>query len=225
MLRDVSGPVVAPVRPAAIPEWRSDLDPHALPPTPHLTLGQRRVLLACLEQFSAKGYVASSTRDIAAAMGIQSPSLYNHFASKEAMLSALVLLGYEHHGQRVMAALVGAPSTPEAQLAAVVREHILVSCEFARLSLVSQQELTHLAPETLARVIGYRSQLGLMVEQILRRGDDSGQFRVVHPSTTIVTVAGMGQVAAHEFPYLAEVAMPDYASQFVDLALRLVGAA
>jgi AcrR family transcriptional regulator len=203
--------------------WREDIDPEALPPTPHLTVGQRRVLTACLEQFATKGFVASSTRDIAASVGMQSPSLYNHFASKEAMLSALVLTGFEYYNERVLAALVAADSHPVAQLSAVVREHILVSCEYPRVAVVIQQELSHLPNDALATALGYRNQAAALVEQILRRGNDGDVFKVNHMRTTISALGSMGLSAATTFPFRPELVATDYADEFVDLALRLAG--
>ena len=48
-----------------------------------------RILEVAARLFATKGYAASSTREIAAAVGIQQPGLYKHFLSKEAILQAL----------------------------------------------------------------------------------------------------------------------------------------
>ena len=50
----------------------------------------QRILDKALELFSAKGYDSVSVGEIAAAVGIKAPSLYNHFPSKQAIFDAIV---------------------------------------------------------------------------------------------------------------------------------------
>ena len=45
---------------------------------------------AALELFAQHGYAGASMRQIAAAVGMKAPSLYNHFSGKAAILSALI---------------------------------------------------------------------------------------------------------------------------------------
>lgn len=51
---------------------------------------RQRILDKALELFAAQGYDAVSVNQIAAAAGIKAPSLYNHFASKQAIFDAIV---------------------------------------------------------------------------------------------------------------------------------------
>ena len=51
---------------------------------------KQRILEKSLELFSAKGYDAVSVGEIAKAVGIKAPSLYNHFPSKQAVFDAIV---------------------------------------------------------------------------------------------------------------------------------------
>ena len=51
---------------------------------------RQRILDKALELFSAKGYDAVGVAEIAKAVGIKAPSLYNHFPSKQAIFDALV---------------------------------------------------------------------------------------------------------------------------------------
>lgn len=51
---------------------------------------RQKILDKALELFSAKGYDAVGVGDIAVAVGIKAPSLYNHFQSKRAIFDAIV---------------------------------------------------------------------------------------------------------------------------------------
>ena len=51
---------------------------------------KQRILDKALELFSTQGYDAVSMGQIAAAVGIKAPSLYNHFPGKQAIFDALV---------------------------------------------------------------------------------------------------------------------------------------
>jgi AcrR family transcriptional regulator len=50
---------------------------------------RQRILEAARQRFAAGGFEASTTRDIADAAGIASGTLFNYFATKEAILAAL----------------------------------------------------------------------------------------------------------------------------------------
>lgn len=50
-----------------------------------------RILHEAARLFTARGYHGASTRDIAEAVGIRQPSLFNHFANKQAMLAELMV--------------------------------------------------------------------------------------------------------------------------------------
>lgn len=51
---------------------------------------RQKILDKSLELFSARGYDSVSVGDIAKAVGIKAPSLYNHFPSKRAIFDAIV---------------------------------------------------------------------------------------------------------------------------------------
>lgn len=51
---------------------------------------QQKILDKALELFSTRGYDAVSVGEIAEAVGIKAPSLYNHFPSKRAIFDAIV---------------------------------------------------------------------------------------------------------------------------------------
>lgn len=75
--------------------------------------------------FRHKGFSATSTRDIAAAVGMQSGSPFYHFESKQALLGAVMLEGMHGALQRQEAALAALPANACARerLHALVRNH------------------------------------------------------------------------------------------------------
>ncbi|MEY9967091.1 AcrR family transcriptional regulator [Streptacidiphilus sp. MAP12-16] len=53
-------------------------------------LSRERIVAAALRLVDAEGLAALSTRRLAAVLGVSGPSLYNHFATKDALLDAVV---------------------------------------------------------------------------------------------------------------------------------------
>lgn len=51
---------------------------------------KRLILKKALELFSSNGYDSVSVAEIAKAVGIKAPSLYNHYESKQAIFDAIV---------------------------------------------------------------------------------------------------------------------------------------
>lgn len=56
---------------------------------------RERILLEASQLFARKGYHGTSTREIAAAVEIQQPSLFHHFPSKHSIMAALIDIDHE----------------------------------------------------------------------------------------------------------------------------------
>ena len=87
------------------------------------------VLRRAMEVFWAKGYDGASLSELTAAMGINSPSLYAAFGSKEALFREAVGLYTETVGTEIWAAIPEAPTAREAI------EHLLYATAEAYASL------------------------------------------------------------------------------------------
>lgn len=72
--------------------------------------------------FRQQGYERTTVRDIAAAVGIQSGSLFHHFASKEEILKAVMIEVIRFNTQRIETAIAAAPDTRG-------RLRALIACE------------------------------------------------------------------------------------------------
>ena len=204
--------------------WLSEFAPDALPAIDGLTHGQRKVLQACLQLFAEQGFAGSSIRDIAAAAGLQPASLYNHFASKDAMLSTLMVLGHEYHLDRVLRAVLGSSSEPREQLQTLVHAHVRVHCEYPRLGLIVNREDSFLPQEVRPQVTAIRARSGSITRDIIERGAAQGVFTPVGPQATILALASMGVDAARWFPYQSEISVDALARDYALLAMRMLGA-
>ncbi len=91
--------------------------PHVQPPPQRTRKGERtaeRILDAAEALFAERGYAGATLRDVAQAVGLRVPSLYNHFARKEELYEAVLERGIRPVLVS-LAAFVDAPDDPERQ--------------------------------------------------------------------------------------------------------------
>ena len=90
----------------------------------------RRMALVCVaaKQFRQRGFHGTSTRDIAAAAGIQAGSLFYFFESKEAILHAVMRDGMAQAAVAQAAALeaLGSRASGVTRLEALIRNHLQI---------------------------------------------------------------------------------------------------
>ena len=82
------------------------------------------ILNEALNLFSEQGYEGVSMRDIAKAVGIQAPSLYNHFASKEDIFNSLMDAMTERYHKMAVQNQV-----PQGSMEDVVGAYVFVTTE------------------------------------------------------------------------------------------------
>ena len=96
---------------------------------------KEKILKTALKLFSAKGYKATTVRDIAGAMGVKQSALYNHFKNKDEILETLI-------GNLTSSAIVTLFADKEPQTAAKQGKSLLlgIATTFKLLSFDSQNE-------------------------------------------------------------------------------------
>lgn len=140
---------------------------------------RRALIVGAARLFRRKGFDGTSTRDIAAAAGMQSGSPFYHFRSKQALLFAVMEEGMRHAVERQGEALAaaGALSPPE-QLRLLVRKHFEVLLgpgnDFIPVMLYESRSLT---PRQRATLAGLQAQYEAAWQPVLQALHESGRLK------------------------------------------------
>ena len=155
-------------RPRKSPEARDD--------------GNRRqeLIRAAAHLFRQQGFAATSTRDIAAAVGMRSGSPFYHFENKEALLAAVMLEGMQGALQRQNAALAGLPPNADVRerLRVLVRNHFDVllgpDSDFIPVMLYEWRSLSAEQRQTITQI---KDEYEAAWTPVLQALHDSGQLQ------------------------------------------------
>ena len=129
--------------------------------------------------FRARGYPATSVRDIARALDLQGPSLYAHVASKEDVLWSIAQRAADRFAEVQRQADL--PGPPADRLRALVAAHVgVVTAEQAQ-AAVFLHEWRFLGAERRAEMAGRRDAYEHTVRGLIAEGVAAGVFRPVDP--------------------------------------------
>lgn len=178
------------------------------------------ILEAAGALFARRGYHGTSTREIAAAVGIAQPSLFHWFPSKEAILRqiaerALVgpttLLDYLERTDR----------SPSEKLFEVVYFHTWYLCS-QRLDLTAVIEASDVATEAVAEWRPTIDHYTAGVRRIVEDGIEAGEFVTGNANAITMAVLGMCNWTLRWYRKGGPVSPEALADQFAQMALRSV---
>ena len=124
------------------------------------------------------GYAAMSLRQLAAEVGIQSGSLYNHISTKQELLFDLV----RDHINELLRQLVLAlhdKDEPVEKLRAFVSFHVTYHMTKKREVFIANSELRSLEPKNYDAIVALRGAYEQRLADILAEGVSEGVFEVV----------------------------------------------
>lgn len=139
---------------------------------------REEMLAAAVALFSRKGYHATTVRDIADEVGMQSGSLYAHIASKEDLLDEIV----RQAADRFMAAITpiaDGPGPAGERLKRAMAAHIRVVAASPEAATIFLHEWKALSPERRAAVAERRAAYEEQLARIIRQGVEAGEFRPI----------------------------------------------
>jgi AcrR family transcriptional regulator len=123
------------------------------------------------------GYAAMSLRQLAAEVGIQSGSLYNHITTKQELLFDLVREHINELLRQLDRALDG-KEQPDEKLRAFVAFHVTYHMTRKREVFIANSELRSLEPKNYDAIVALRGAYEQRLAQILAEGVDEGVFEV-----------------------------------------------
>jgi len=124
------------------------------------------------------GYAAMSLRQLAAEVGIQSGSLYNHISTKQQLLFDLVQDHINELLRQLDLALQGKDG-PEEKLLAFVAFHVTYHMTKKREVFIANSELRSLEPKNYEAIVALRGAYEQRLAGILAEGVSEGVFEVV----------------------------------------------
>jgi AcrR family transcriptional regulator len=182
----------------------------------------RALLVSAVLCFSRKGFHATTTRDITAAVGLSPGALYVHFPSKEDVLFEIVRTGHE----RALEAMRTQPDNGDLTdyVHRLVASHVAWHARHHTVARVCQYELAALTPEHHVVVVDLRQQFSSVLRSAVTRGTNAGVFDVPDVSRAVRAVLSLG-VDLVRWYRLDGADPPEALGGFhADLALRMIGA-
>lgn len=140
------------------------------------TFPSDRVLDAAAALFWRKGYAAASTRELAAALGMEKASLYYHFRKKEDVLYAICVTCLEH-GIRTVTEAVQKAATPTDKVQTLIRAHLRAILDSPDRYATTLTELRSLGPRRRKKVMELRDQHESFVRSVLQNAQNEGIVR------------------------------------------------
>lgn len=137
-----------------------------------------KLLQAAAHLFSSRGFDRTTVRDLGAAVGIQSGSIFHHFRSKDDILRAVMEETIHYNLALMRAALVGLDD-PRQRLRALIR------CELQAILGVSGEAMSvlvyewrSLSEEGQQMILGLRDIYESLWLDVLQQASDKGLIRI-----------------------------------------------
>jgi AcrR family transcriptional regulator len=191
------------------------------PPRDRVT--ERLVIDAALTLFAQRSYHGTALRDIAAELGIRTPSLYNHIESKQELLRGILVTTTEQVWSDFETAVAGVADVSE-RLRRAVMTYALRHAVHRREALIVNRDVDSLEEPARSQVMALRRQHERAVREIIIEGAAAGVFQVSDPLLASFAILEMCVSVARWFDPAGALSAEQVAAEHAVFALRLVGA-
>jgi AcrR family transcriptional regulator len=178
------------------------------------------VYSAALRLFHEKGYHATSMQDIAAAVGLYKGSLYHYIGRKEDLLIRVFERAMGSLLAEVERVVADASLSPRQQLQLVIQAHVSAVADHRDALTVYLYEFRALTGESLDNVRAQRERYRALVETIVSRGVQIGDFATPDAGIATLGLLGMCNWVAQWFKPRGRLGAREIGTLFADLAFE-----
>jgi AcrR family transcriptional regulator len=182
----------------------------------------RRLMAAAVESFAARGYHATTTRDIATAAGMSPAALYVHFPAKSAVLFAISRSGHERT-LAMVERVVATHDDPVDAMRVLVEEFVAWHAKRHVVARVVQHELAALPAADYRVVVDLRRRTEAMVREVITRGVEQDRFTVPDVRTAARAVLSLGIDVARWYSPASKPSPSVLGKQYAELVLSMLG--
>lgn len=176
---------------------------------------------AALTLFANEGYAGTNMSDIARAVDLVAPSLYNHIASKSELLRELCVSAM-HDLLGLQEEALGKPDVTT-QLRTAAELHVTYCATRRREVIVTAREFIHLGGPARQQVLDLRHRYERGFRSLIEQGSVAGVFDVERPKLASYAIIEMGLAVAEWYRERGPYPVAAVATDYGRFALRLVG--
>ena len=177
------------------------------------------IVEAATRLFNQNGYHATSMQDVAEAVEIKKPSLYHHFASKEAILLAILDGGMDRL-IREMEAIAAADQTGSQKITAAIHAHAAIIAGNPDAAAVFLREDRGLGDGYMVHYLAKRDRFERLLRGIVQQAVDSGEFRPMDVPIAVQALLGMINWMTRWYRVDGRLTANEIADSFADLFLN-----
>ncbi|WP_179300888.1 TetR/AcrR family transcriptional regulator [Rhodococcus sp. ACPA4] len=186
------------------------------------TLTRPAVIDAASTLFATRGYRGTSMKDIAGAVGVSAPNLYNHLESKQDALVEIMNTTMDRGLIAMNRALAGVDDVSE-QLFKATESIVLQFLRHPHDVTVCGTEIYCLEETNQRVIIEKRRRYTSRIMEIIENGCEQGRFATEVPRVATFVVVEMGNNAKSWFRHSGDLRDIDLAKHYGEFALRIVG--
>jgi AcrR family transcriptional regulator len=146
------------------------------------------IVLAAAKLFREKGYSSTGMRDIAAIVGIEAASLYNHIQSKAEILEEICFKMANSFTEQLLKVESNQDLNCLQQLEKILRFHIGMWINHLDESIVTTNESKYLNEPFYSKFNLERKEYVHRLERIIEKGMQEGMIKVIQPYTVVLSI-------------------------------------